>query len=250
MTNAILTIRDLDVFYGAAHVLQGVNFDVSKGVHAILGRNGMGKTTLCNAIMGLVGVRNGSIKFRDNDITNKPPYLIAKSGIGYTPQGRRLWPSLSVDEHLQMIAKKNVPWTVERIYQTFPRLAERKQNGGNELSGGEQQMLSIARALLQNPDLLILDEPTEGLAPSIVSHVEGVLMELVKQGDIAIFLVEQNMSVATRIASDIAIMVNGQIATVLPSTELTNNKKLQQQLMGVGRIESADTKSQLKGERS
>jgi len=240
MTDAVLTIRDLDVFYDAAHVLQGINFDVSKGVHAVLGRNGMGKTTLCNAIMGLVPVKNGSIKLHQKEIANKPSYVVAKSGIGYTPQGRRLWASLSVAEHLQLIStKKDASWTIERIYETFPRLAERKKNGGSQLSGGEQQMLSISRALLQNPSLLILDEPTEGLAPSIVSHMEEILIDLVKEGEIAILLIEQNISVATNVAKDIAIMVNGKIATVLPSSKFANDMKLQQQLMGVGRMEAA-----------
>ncbi len=240
MTDSVLTIRDLNVYYDAAHVLQGINFNVSKGVHAILGRNGMGKTTLCNAIMGLVPVESGSIELHQRDITNNPPYKIANSGIGYTPQGRRLWASLSVDEHLQLIStKRDASWTIERIYETFPRLAERKKNGGSQLSGGEQQMLSISRALLQNPSLLILDEPTEGLAPSIVTHVEEILIELEKEGEIAILLIEQNISVATHVAKDIAIMVNGKIATVMPSDEFVNDKKLQQQLMGVGRMEAA-----------
>lgn len=248
MAESVLKISNLDVYYDAAHVLQGIDLDISNGVHAILGRNGMGKTTLCNAIMGLVPIKNGTVEFRNKNITNKPPYKIAKSGISYTPQGRRLWASLSVDEHLRMLAKKNASWSIERIYTTFPRLAERKNNGGNELSGGEQQMLSISRALLQDPDLLILDEPTEGLAPVIVDHVENVLMEIVKDGEVAILLVEQNISVATNIASDIAIMVNGQIATTLPSSEFMNDKQLQQQLMGVGRLDSTKNKSTSEGD--
>jgi|TARA_B110000238_G_scaffold82045_1_gene90316 ABC-type branched-subunit amino acid transport system ATPase component len=241
MTESVLKINNLDVYYGAAHVLQGIELDISHGVYAILGRNGMGKTTLCNAIMGLVPTKNGTVSFNNKNITNQSPYKIAKSGISYTPQGRRLWNSLSVDEHLRMIAKKKTLWSIERIYKTFPRLAERKNNGGNELSGGEQQMLSISRALLQNPDLLILDEPTEGLAPVIVDHVQDVLMEIVKDGEVAILLVEQNISVATTIASNIAIMVNGQITTNLPSVDFKNNRQLQQQLMGVGRLDSEKT---------
>lgn len=235
MDDPILNIHDLNVFYGAAHVLQGVDLKLTSGIHAVLGRNGMGKTTLCNAIMGLVSVASGSISLSGTPIQNLPSHKIAKAGIGYTPQGRRLWQSLSVDEHLRLGARHNSNWPISRIYETFPRLAERKGNGGAALSGGEQQMLAIARALQQDPKVLVLDEPTEGLAPVIVRHVEEILSALVKESDVAVLLVEQNIAVATAISKDIAIMVNGRVATVLPASELAGDIALQQQLLGVGR---------------
>src|SRR5437588_3787957 len=196
-----LEIRGLDVYYGHSHALQGVDLSLDSGVFSVVGRNGMGKTTLCKAIMGLVPVSGGSIRVRGDDITRRPPAQIARLGVGYVPQGRRLWRSLSVDEHLRLAAGlRRGAWTVERIYETFPRLAERKDHGGGQLSGGEQQMLAIARALLTNPQLLIMDEPTEGLAPVIVTQVEEMLLQLGDEGDIAVLVIEQNIGVATAIA--------------------------------------------------
>ena len=206
-----LDIRGLNVFYGASHALQGVDLQLSRGVLSVVGRNGMGKTTLCKAIMGMVPVAAGSISFHGQSLVGLTPSDIARLGIGYVPQGRRLWRSLSVDEHLKMVATKGGAWTVERIYSTFPRLAERKSNGGGELSGGEQQMLAISRALLQNPRLLVMDEPTEGLAPVIVAQVEEMLIRLGEASDIEVLVIEQNIGVACGVADDVAIMVNGQI---------------------------------------
>ncbi|MDP2083815.1 MAG: ATP-binding cassette domain-containing protein, partial [Gemmobacter sp.] len=154
-----LEVRALNVFYGASHALQGVDLRLGSGVLSVVGRNGMGKTTLCKAIMGLVPAASGTILFRGQPIVGRNPAEIARMGIGYVPQGRRLWRSLTVDEHLRMVAGRPGPWSIERIYSTFPRLAERKSNGGGQLSGGEQQMLAISRALLQNPKLLVMDEP-------------------------------------------------------------------------------------------
>ncbi len=237
---AVLQIRDLHVFYGQSHALQGVELALGHGVHAVVGRNGMGKTTLCNAIMGLLPARRGSIRFEGQEIAGLPPYKIAARGIGYTPQGRRLWPSLSVDEHLRLADKGGGSWTVERIYDTFPRLAERKRNGGGQLSGGEQQMLAISRALLQDPRLLVLDEPTEGLAPVIVTQVEELLASLAEEGDVSILLIEQNISVATAISQDVSIMVNGRINQVLPASQLASDRALQERLLGVGRHSHED----------
>lgn len=237
---AVLQIKDLHVYYGQSHALQGVNLSLEHGVHAVVGRNGMGKTTLCNAIMGLLPVRRGSIRFQGEDITGAPPYRIASKGIGYTPQGRRLWTSLSVHEHLKL-CEGGGAWTIDRIYETFPRLFERRRNGAGQLSGGEQQMLAISRALLQDPQLLILDEPTEGLAPVIVNQVEKLLAELAAEADVSILLIEQNISVATAISKDVAIMANGRISRVMPARELASDRALQERLLGVGRHSHDET---------
>ena len=238
---AALDIKGLNVFYGASHALQGVDLRLESGVLSVVGRNGMGKTTLCKAVMGLVPVAGGSISFDGQSLVGKDPTDIARMGIGYVPQGRRLWPSLSVDEHLQMIAKSGGAWTVERVYSTFPRLAERKNNGGAQLSGGEQQMLAISRALLANPRLLVMDEPTEGLAPVIVDQVEEMLIRLAEEGDMEVLVIEQNIGVACAVADQVAIMVNGQIARMAPAGELAGDRDLQQRLLGVGRHGHDDT---------
>jgi len=234
-SSATLQIRDLHVHYDQSHALQGVDLTLDEGVHAVVGRNGMGKTTLCNAIMGLLPVRRGSIRFEGGDITGLAPYQVAARGIAYTPQGRRLWPDLTVEEHLRLAGRGGGSWTVERVYEVFPRLAERRRNGGGQLSGGEQQMLAISRALLQDPRLLVLDEPTEGLAPLIVAQLEELLSSLAAEGDVAILLIEQNIGVATAISEDVAIMVNGRISRVIPAGELAADRALQQRLLGVGR---------------
>lgn len=231
----ILEIKDLNVFYGQSHAVQGVNLTLGSGVLSVVGRNGMGKTTTCKAIMGLEPTASGSISLGGQVITGMSPAEIARLGIGYVPQGRRLWKSLSVDEHLQLVAKKDGVWTPERIYSVFPRLAERKNNGGAQLSGGEQQMLAISRALLLNPRLLLMDEPTEGLAPVIVSQVADMLVALGQQGDIDVLVIEQNIGVACAVSDQVAIMVNGKINRVMDSGLLAADRDLQQQLLGVGR---------------
>ncbi|WBL81334.1 ABC transporter permease [Bradyrhizobium xenonodulans] len=234
-TAAALEVRGLDVYYGHSHALQGVDLSLDAGVFSVVGRNGMGKTTLCKAIMGLVPVSGGSIRVRGEDITRRPPAHIARLGVGYVPQGRRLWRSLSVDEHLRLAGgMRSGAWTVERIYDTFPRLAERKDHGGGQLSGGEQQMLAISRALLTNPHLLIMDEPTEGLAPVIVAQVEEMLLQLGEDGDMAVLVIEQNIGVATAISRNVAIMVNGRINRIIDSVRLAADRELQQRLLGVG----------------
>jgi uncharacterized protein (UPF0261 family)/ABC-type branched-subunit amino acid transport system ATPase component len=208
-----------------------VSLAIDHGVLAVIGRNGMGKTTLCNAVTGLVRA-SGSVKLAGQEILGLAPNVITGKGIGYVPQGRRVWPSLSVDEHLRL-ARRRGPWTVERIYQTFPRLAERKANGGAELSGGEQQMLAIARALLFNPKLLVMDEPTEGLAPIIVQQVVGMLKALAAEGEISVLLIEQNLGVAIDVADTVDVMVNGRIARSMTAAELAADRELQQRLLGV-----------------
>jgi uncharacterized protein (UPF0261 family)/ABC-type branched-subunit amino acid transport system ATPase component len=227
----ILEIRNLDVYYGQAHALQSVSIALDRGVLAVVGRNGMGKTTLCNAVTGLVRA-SGSVKVAGEEILGLPPNAITARGVGYVPQGRRLWPSLSVDEHLRL-ARRRGPWTAERIYQVFPRLAERRRNGGAELSGGEQQMLAISRALLLNPRLLVMDEPTEGLAPIIVQQVEAMLKALAAEGEISVLLIEQNLGVAIDVADTVGVMVNGRIARSMPTAELAADRDLQQRLLGV-----------------
>ncbi len=232
----ILQIAGLNVFYGRSHALQGVDLTLQSGVLSVVGRNGMGKTTMCKAIMGLVPISSGSIRFFGEEIAGRPPAEIARLGIGYVPQGRRLWRSLTVDEHLRLMQRgKRGAWTPERIYEAFPRLAERRNNGGAQLSGGEQQMLAISRALLLNPRLLIMDEPTEGLAPVIVAHVEEMLVRLAEQGDVAILVIEQNIGVATEMSDPVAIMVNGRVNRVIASATLAGDRDLQQRLLGVGR---------------
>jgi uncharacterized protein (UPF0261 family)/ABC-type branched-subunit amino acid transport system ATPase component len=234
MAAPLLAVDKLNVYYGRAHALQDVSLALERGVLAVVGRNGMGKTTLCNAITGLVRAQ-GSVRIAGAEILGLPPNAITRKGVGYVPQGRRVWPSLTVDEHLRLVARggRTAVWTAERIYETFPRLAERRKNGGAELSGGEQQMLAIARALLLNPRLLVMDEPTEGLAPVIVRQVADMLKALAASGEIAVLLVEQNIGVAIEVADTIDVMVNGRIARSMPAAELASNPELQQRLLGV-----------------
>ncbi len=233
-----LQIADLDVYYGESHAIQGVSLRLEKGILAVVGRNGMGKTTLCNTIVGLKRPRSGSIRVDGREIAGASPNEINRVGVGYVPQGRRVWPSLTVDETLRLAfrgPKEGAGWTVERIYQTFPRLAERRGNGGAQLSGGEQQMLAISRALLANPHLLVMDEPTEGLAPAIVEQVKRLLVRLAAEEDVSILLIEQNIGVATSAADEVAIMVNGRVNRVMEARALAADRDLQQRLLGVGR---------------
>ncbi|WP_299549068.1 ABC transporter permease [uncultured Tateyamaria sp.] len=235
MSTPILEIRDLHVYYGQSHALQGVNLTLDRGVLSVVGRNGMGKTTMCKAIMGLERRASGTISFAGQSLADLGPSETARLGIGYVPQGRRLWKSLTVEEHLRLVEKRGGAWTIERVYAVFPRLAERKANGGAQLSGGEQQMLAIGRALLLNPRLLVMDEPTEGLAPVIVNQVAEMLLRLGQEGDIDVLVIEQNIGVACSVASHVAIMVNGRINRVMESAVLSGDRDLQQALLGVGR---------------
>ena len=233
---AALRIRGLHVYYGQSHALQGVDLDLPHGVVSVVGRNGMGKTTLCNAIMGLVPVAHGSIQLEGDELIGSDPSRIAHYGVGYVPQGRRLWASLTVDEHLRLCERgARGGWTRERIYDAFPRLAERRANRGGQLSGGEQQMLAISRALLLNPRLLVMDEPTEGLAPVIVQQVEDMLIRIGEEEEISVLVIEQNIGVATAVSEDVAIMVNGRIHRIMDAAELAADRALQQRLLGVGR---------------
>ena len=233
----LLALHGVDAYYGSAHILQSVDLEMGAESVAVVGRNGMGKTTLCAAIMGMMpslkGSARGSIRFLGHDILGRPSYRIAALGIGYVPQGRRLFPSLSVDEHLRMIAKKGGDgWTPDGVYDLFPRLAERRKNGGAQLSGGEQQMLAIGRALLTNPKLLIMDEPSEGLAPAIIENLIEVFRKLEQDG-LRILLIEQNLGVACALANRQLIMIGGEIATETTADKLSGDPDMQRRFLGV-----------------
>ena len=233
MSEPVLEVKGLNAFYGRAHVLQDVGFVVTDKPVAIIGRNGMGKSTLCQSIMGMLSSSKGSIRFRGQELMGKPSYRIAQLGLGFVPQGRRLFPSLSTDEHLRLIPRKgNGSWTPKRVYETFPRLAERKHVGAAQLSGGEQQMLAIGRALLINPKLLIMDEPSEGLAPNIVENVIAIIRRLSEEG-VGLLIVEQNLGVATALADRQLVMVAGRIAAETTAQALINDPDAQRRFLGV-----------------
>ncbi|ATX65732.1 ABC transporter ATP-binding protein [Roseinatronobacter bogoriensis] len=227
-----LEIRGLQVRFGRATILQGIDLSVLGAPLSVVGRNGMGKTTMCSALMGMVSA-SGSAKLDGKEILGLGTGRVARSGIALVPQGRRMFPSLSVHEHLVLVAQKGNPaWTIDRVYETFPRLAERRRNGGDQLSGGEQQMLAISRALLMNPKLVIMDEPSEGLAPVIVDHLIEVLRNIATEG-MGLLLIEQNLRVATSVSEQVAIMVTGKIAATLNSAELAADRDLQNRYLGV-----------------
>jgi branched-chain amino acid transport system ATP-binding protein len=235
MSEAVLTVEGLNAHYGDAHVLQDVSFELGEQAVAIIGRNGMGKTTLCAAIMGISPPRvSGSVRFAGQELVGMSSHKIAGLGIGYVPQGRRLFPSLTVDEHLRMAASGNGSnrWTVASVYELFPRLAGRKRNGGAQLSGGEQQMLAIGRALVTNPTLLIMDEPSEGLAPTIIEMLIDTFRKLEEEG-LRILLIEQNLGVATSLAERQLVMVGGEIAAETTATILAGDPELQRRYLGV-----------------
>jgi len=235
----MLEIAGLDAFYGKARVLDDLSFTMERGSLAIVGRNGMGKTTLCNAIMGIAPPHaEGSIRFEGKELVGGQSHKIARHGIGYVPQGRRLFPSLTVDEHLRIASRSAAgdqaggEWTRERVYELFPRLAERKRNGGAQLSGGEQQMLAIGRALVTNPRLVVMDEPSEGLAPAIIENMIETFRELEREG-LSLLLIEQNLGVATSLAERQLIMVAGSVATETTAAVLAGDSELQRRYLGV-----------------
>jgi branched-chain amino acid transport system ATP-binding protein len=231
----LLQITALNAYYGGAQALYEVTFSMDREPVAVVGRNGMGKTTLCAAIMGFDPPRiSGSVKFEGAELVGRPAHKIARAGLGYVPQGRRLFPSLTVNEHLKIAARgsRNGGWTVDGVYELFPRLAERRRNGGAELSGGEQQMLAIGRALLGNPRLLIMDEPSEGLAPAIVEMLVETFKKLEEDG-LAILLIEQKLDVATSLAHRQVIMVGGEIALETTAADLAANSDMQRRYLGV-----------------
>ncbi len=214
MSRPLLQLDGVNTYYGDSHILHDVSLAVAAGqVLTILGRNGAGKTTALKSIIGVVKPRSGSVSFGGKEMTSLSPYRIARAGIGYVPETRGIFPSLSVLENLTLAARGTQlanAWTLERVYALFPRLAERRASGGANLSGGEQQMLSMARALLTNPRLLLLDEPTEGLAPLVVAEIETVLAHLKDEG-LTVVLVEQNLAFALAFADQVALLGKGQV---------------------------------------
>lgn len=234
----LLELKDLHTYYSESHILHGISLKVEKGeIVALLGRNGMGKTTTLKSIMGLVTPRSGEVLFRGTNIRGMAPYEIARLGVGYVPEDRRIFPRLTVRENLLMGIKPGQKinpdgWSIEKVYECFPSLKARDRQKGAYLSGGEQQMLTIARALMGQPELLLLDEPTEGLAPLIVQALEGIILDINKRG-MAILLVEQNMRVVLRLAKRIYVISKGTIVFHGSDEELKNAAEIREKYLEV-----------------
>jgi branched-chain amino acid transport system ATP-binding protein len=228
-----LEVEAIHTYYGESHVLHGLSLRVDPGeVLAILGRNGMGKTTLVRSIVGFTPPRDGRVRYKGADITRLPSFRMVELGMALVPQGRRVFPSLSVRENLEVARRGAGRWSLEQVYALFPRLRERAVNRANKLSGGEQQMLAIGRALMSNPDLLLLDEPTEGLAPLLVREVGRVLAELKRSG-LSILLVEQNLALALSVADRVHVLSRGQIVHTGTPGELMSNEDVKTRYLGV-----------------
>ena len=240
----MLEVENVHSYYGGAHVLQGVSCTVPEGtVVAFLGRNGMGKTTLIRSIMGMTPptVKSGSTRYRGQELVGRQSYQIASLGLGLVPQGRQIFRSLTVVENLTMASRAPVSsehengkmaWDLDRVYELFPNLAERKKNRGSQLSGGELQMLAIARALMINPDMLLMDEPSEGLAPLLVQQLQSQIPEL-KASGLSIFLVEQNLGLALAVADEVYIMASGKIVYTGHPDELAADEEVKHKYLGV-----------------
>lgn len=235
----MLDLQDVHSYYGTSHILQGVTFTVPEGkCVALLGRNGAGKTTTIHTISGLVKAKRGSIRFNDKQIQSLPTHQISRHGIGLVPQGRRIFPSLTIRENLTMPARKGkgndkkTNWDIDKVYELFPILREREKNMGTQLSGGQQQMLAIGRALMTNPDLLLMDEPSEGLAPVIIDQVGDIVIKL-KETGLPILMVEQNIALACKAADEILIMNKGTIVWKGTPDELMANEDIQHKYLGV-----------------
>jgi branched-chain amino acid transport system ATP-binding protein len=231
----MLKIVDIHTYYGDSYVLQGISLEVAqRTVVALLGRNGVGKTTLIRSIVGFTPARRGQILFNDQEITHMPAYQIIRLQVGLVPQGRRIFPSLTVRENLAIASRGSGAqvWNLEKIYGLFPRLEERRNQMANTLSGGEQQMLAIARALISSPVFLLMDEPTEGLAPVLVREVGDVILRL-KEGGLSIFLVEQNLSFARKFADYTHVMSKGKIVYSSTPSELWENREIKERYLGV-----------------
>lgn len=230
----MLNVENIHSYYGASHILHGVSLEVAKGeVVSLLGRNGAGKTTTLRSIIGLTPPKQGTIHLKSEETTGRKPHSMARMGVSYMPETRGIFPSLSVYENLTLAAgRRPGPWTVERVFEIFPRLEARRLNGGAQLSGGEQQMLAIARSLLLNPDLLLLDEPTEGLAPIIVQDIEDRL-EAIKREGMTILLVEQNFRFATNLADRVYVLGKGSIQWSGSTEEILADESTQKTWLGV-----------------
>jgi len=231
----VLRVEEIHTYYGASHVLQGMSLSVERGeVVAVIGRNGVGKTTLVRSIIGLTPPQRGRVLFKDIEITRMPAHQIARLGVGLVPQGRRIFPSLSVREHLEVTARRRAvaQWTLERMIALFPNLGARLSQTANKLSGGEQQMLAAGRALVGNPDLLLMDEPTEGLAPLMVREL-GRLVATLKEAGSSILLVEQQLAFVLRHADRIYIVSKGQIVHHCRPAELVQDRETKSRFLGV-----------------
>ncbi len=232
---AILDVQDIHTYYGDAYVLQGLSLQLEQGqILGLLGRNGVGKTTLVNSICGFVPPRRGKIVFKGDDITAAPSFETVRSGMGLVPQGRRVFPTLSVEENLLVAGRhgERHGWNLERVYKMFPRLRERRTQRSRTLSGGEQQMLAIGRGLMTNPDCLIMDEPSEGLAPIIIQGVWEAIAQLKKEG-MSILLVEQNASLALKLVDYVHVMSKGQVVYSALPAELWANEQIKHSYLGI-----------------
>ena len=230
--SAILEVRDLHAYYGKSHILHGVSLEVREGeLVTLLGRNGAGKSTTIKSLMGLIRRMEGKVTIFGQDTTVWAPFRIAAAGVGYVPEGRRVFANLTVDENLKVPIERPGPWTAARVYELFPRLAERKGNKGRQLSGGEQEMLAIGRALLLNPKLLFLDEPSQGLAPLIVKNVFDVIVKMRNEG-MSVLLVEQNVRGAVEIADRAYVLDDGRIVYEGPAAEFGRDEERVRALAG------------------
>jgi branched-chain amino acid transport system ATP-binding protein len=230
----MLTVDEIHTYYGESHVLQGVSLAIAPGqLICLFGRNGAGKTTTVRSIIGLTHPRRGSVRFQARDVTRLAPERIARLGVGFVPQGHKIFRDLSVQENLEFAARpKRGPWDLSRAYRTFPRLEERRHNRGNQLSGGEQQMLSFARALLTNPTLLLMDEPSDGLAPMVVQEIAQIVAEVKRQG-ISVLLVEQNLALGLTVADRCYVLNRGAIVYEGSPADLRADEQVKQRYLGV-----------------
>lgn len=232
---SLLKVDDIHTYYGKSYILQGVSLEVERArLVALLGRNGVGKSTLIRSICGLTPPRQGIILVKGQNVVGQSPYRISGMGIRLIPQGRRVFPSLTVGENLRVALRPqgSTGWTIDRVLETFPRLAERIQNRAGKLSGGEQQMLATARALVGNPEILLMDEPSEGLAPLVIANLGRVIAQL-KQDGLSVLLVEQNLTFALELAEHVYVMSKGRVVYDASSAEVSNNTEVKARYLGV-----------------